>query len=190
MADKLDIDMLFTICPPYRDLTNVIGQLDPEINLLKKLRNRETANIPRFPGGNEMVDFIVSQLYGDRLVASFSPYELLTKLHRTVTVKNKADQTLVYEESYPIHYGDWRFEKELIVKTKPTIGGERVESDYNQAVQNYVRTHASELAQQRPTFEDMIRINRRLILKNIRCIPCSDKTIKCFKFDWLNKQLL
>jgi hypothetical protein len=188
---KLDTDTLFAICKPPRDLSNVISQYDNEIALEKARRAGENPETPRQKGGDDMATLVEARLKGDKLIASFSPFELISKMHYVIRGKDSAGNKTVQEVSYPLHYGAVGSEKEIRVETPALLlGSENFENQYRNAVETFITANQKVLRQQISTYVDNININRRLISKNLRCIPCTDRTLKCFRFDWVEKKLL
>lgn len=186
---KITPEEIFAVCDPRRDLNIVISQFEPQIKVVKELRAGKNPLKPRYRGASEMVQLIESQLKRGKPIVAFRPIDLLSRVHKTIK-----EGGLIYEESNPIHYGKPRQEEAIVIQTEPVqesadaYAGLR--DTYAAKVQAFIREHAVELAEQRPTFEDMILINRRMIEKNIRCIPCRDRNIRCFRYDWVKKELL
>lgn len=188
---RLTIDDLFEACPPPRNLDSIISQYAAEIERLSKIRAGEDVGRSRYYKTNELADYIQSMLGSSRDIVSFTPIELFSKIHETVYSKLPSGEEVKMEVSAPIHYGPLSNVKSFGIQTPPIQKTSILtEDDYRRAVDRTFVTHKEELAKQRFTQSDIITINRRLIERNIRCLPCLDRTAKCFRYDWLTGELL
>jgi hypothetical protein len=186
----VDINQLFEICPPPRSLTAEYSQYVVEIQRLQAIKNGAVLEPIKRRGGNDLARYVEFSLLR-KDIASFTPFELLTRIHSRGITKDEQGKTLEYEESAPIHYGPYNNRREIIVRTNPSLRGEiDLNTAYNKAVVDTLRRYAPELKDQKLTTSDVITINRRLIEKNIRCIPCVNHKVTCFKYDWLTRSLL
>ncbi|MHB8153388.1 MAG: hypothetical protein ACYDG3_10055 [Bacillati bacterium] len=188
---RITVEELFDVCPPPRPLDIVISQYLPEIERLQKIRAGEEAHRMKRRGGDALADYVISALGPQRPVITVTPFELFTKVRNEVVSKDVHGDEVVQVISAPIHYGSLSDMHSMRVETEPVrTGSENLDQMYQNAVNRALVEHSDELRRQRFTQSDIITINRRLIEKNIRCVPCLNRSATCFRYDWLKGELL
>jgi hypothetical protein len=187
----ITVEELFDVCPPPRPLDIVISQYLPEIERLQKIKSGEDIEPSKKRGGDDLANYVEATLGSQRPWIKVTPFELFTKIHKEILSKDEHGDDVIQIVSAPIHFGSLTNMQSIQVKTTPVrAGSENLDQQYQNAIQRALSEHATDLQRQRFTQSDIITINRRLIEKNIRCVPCLNRSATCFRFDWLKGELL
>jgi outer membrane PBP1 activator LpoA protein len=127
---------------------------------------------------------------------TLKPFELISRIHKTVFETNNKGQNVVYEVSRPIHYRVDNEIKSIEYSTTPTVISPNSDirttllQNYNAGLANFRREHPEVIENQILTEADIILINRRLLKDNVRCFRCSEREVRCFNYDWVTRQIL
>lgn len=195
---------LFRDCTPMRDIEAVISQLFPQVSALERQRNGESVQVP-IPRDADDLRTHVKTALATSDVATFTPFELMARIHSTegrtrqleiASVEGPSkftkEKAVIFREiSAPIHKLDG---SSFVVATsyiEEQYNPDVLERDYLRAMRDIQEKHPEELADQVLTYDDLIRVNRRLIDLDVRCFRCTNtRDVKCAKFDWVRRELL
>jgi hypothetical protein len=187
----VDIESLLKNCNPAIDLNKIESQYLDFINRLKLYKEKSIKNKPtiyRSSGETflnpDVADYIQSRLYNKDFV-DLTPLEVLSKIHKTVKYP------IGYREvSRDIHYLEGDEIKSFNIKSALDLNKENIYNSYTSAFNRFIKENSELIDKIVATSADVIALNRRLIEKNIRCVRCNAKTLRCFKYDWINKKVI
>ena len=206
------LDRILAGCAAHPDFSKIESQYSEAINEIKEAR--ESKSYPSVsasrPGAFDT--FFTSDIGGfisekfppipnsSVVYAHFTPFELISRIHKTISTQNTQGIITITEASRPIHYRVGNRVEEIEYRTPPKtydiknfpVGRirEAIPSDYTAAGEAFRKQHPEVIDNQIATPADMILINRRLLNFDLRCFRCNEREIRCFRYDWITKEIL